>query len=453
MRFIFLLLACLLFLLVALLGIFIMPLSGVFPRLNEGAQQALLMGRDLTPQESNVLDAPRVEVRLSRAKQMSAVPPVASLLLDDDALSELFVGETEWTPIQLSVLLQRLHSFGFRILGFSSPLDWDVDEGSTSMRSLRQSLDLFEKRVMGLRLRVSPSPQYPLAVMDGTELLRQHVKGNTANLMVANQGLPQLSRMSKGTFAPVWAADWVMDEPMIQHPSSQRSVPLVLRWGRDVYPTMPLLLAMQHLGLKQKDVQLVIGEYIQLGETRFPIDAQGRISLLGSEYRRLRPQDVLERERMPSQGVGCSTVIVEHARALPDGHERVESIARALSLLTAPTNVQQEQVAKEQEAENVGVSSLAWLTPTPLWLSILLLTFSLVLLLLALLYCSLLRRLKRGWIILPVLLVLCLLQLVSVQLGYAVAVLNYLAAWLVFALCAMLCPERYSQRRVTFRKN
>lgn len=191
-------------------------------------------------------------------------------------------GETEPTP-KIQELATILHCLATKTkthaVGVSTPLMW-VDSGDAmahhmvdkALQELRHTVIGFSGRTAA---QAGPTPEQ----LTGAAIPRSNIRGNTGSLPSANTPLPYHLPMADG--APLWAPDYIEDEPLTHDESLSHglSQPLLTRWNGEVMPTLALRLALAELGLTPADVQVNIGKSIRIGERMLPLDAHGRTPL------------------------------------------------------------------------------------------------------------------------------------------------------------------------------
>ncbi len=192
--------------------------------------------------------------------------------------------------------------------------------------------------VIGLRGHISTSPDFTPDSLRSVCIPLEQVHGLTEGLPSANKPLPNILLKDEKL---AWAPDSILDEHMLSSPDDSRklSFPLLVRWNGEIYPTLPLRLAMQHKQIAPKDIHVHIGSHIQLGSARYPLDDAGRSQLGNARITPLSLEQILTpHKKLPAfDGVA----LIEHDEQSPStGAARLHSMAASLSLLLSEEHEQ-----------------------------------------------------------------------------------------------------------------
>ncbi len=269
-------------------------------------------------------------------------PPVGTLELDEATCREYFAA-LPLGPQDMAVILNRLKRDGIESVGISSPLIWEGETGLMTRQLLCQVLLGFRNPVLGLRGRTAAQADFTPVILRDHAVPDAQISGDATGLPAANRPLPNGLTDTPDSLGVPWAPDWLEDEPLTQAAPEvdSFSFPLLVRWNGQTIPTLPLRLALAHMGLTAKDVHVRIGQDIRFGDRTLPLDLNGRtrlaegvavplqISELGTGGDGLRRQ---------LGGRGC--VMIEQSLSEQGDTRRLNLLARTLSQLVGVEKVQ-----------------------------------------------------------------------------------------------------------------
>lgn len=261
-------------------------------------------------------------------------PTIGVLALNDDDAANCFAA----LPLgaqDLAVLLAKMATGGVQSLALSAPLTWEPAAAPIARQMLCMRLNGFKQSAIGLRGRTTAEADFtPTALRHGA-IPASHVEGDVSGLPSANRPVPNelLNQQEAGVLH--WAPDWLDDERLTHKPSAaaDRSYPLLVRWNGEVLPTLPLSLAMQHMGCTPKDIYVKIGKELQLGDIVFPLDEHGRTRLLQAAIKQLKLPAVIDGGK-ESKALPAISVLVQSPSGKQD-NGRANHIASTISQLCA----------------------------------------------------------------------------------------------------------------------
>ena len=232
---------------------------------------------------------------------------------------------------------------------------------------------LFRSHItIGLRAQLAAQADFTPENIRHIAIPLEQIEGDISGLPSANKCMPSILTSSAKLN---WAPDWVMDEPLILMPGQHQGFPLLLRWNGEIYPTLPLCMAMETLNLRPENIRVKLGSWIKLGSRQLPLDDHGRVSVMKSKLRSLQLASVLDDPTsIPAH------VIVEHSPQQPSlGSRRLNCMARSLSSLLSvgarhiDVSMKMEQVLLLREARWQDSARWAYLLPCLLGLTLLIL--------------------------------------------------------------------------------
>lgn len=272
-------------------------------------------------------------------------PPVVGTLELNDASASAHFAALPLAPQDVAVLLNKIRQAGISTLGLSSPLTWDNEPGAMAREMLCQVISQVPHAAVGLRGRTAAQADFTPLVLRDTAIPPENVQGDTTGLPVANRPLPNGLTETPDALSVTWAPDWLQDEPLTQRPSSlpHTSFPLLMLWNGEVIPTLPLRLAMMHLGLKPEQIQVRLGQDIRLGSRTLPLDEHGRTQLRHATTRPISLEDILKSGEALQQQLGHNAgMILEHPGDGRGNPQRLELLAKTLSEVAAREDIRHE---------------------------------------------------------------------------------------------------------------
>lgn len=270
--------------------------------------------------------------------RMPHYPEVAYVYWDTGAEP----GSADASSAKMQELATILHCLktrnGVCRVGVSSPLTWQDEQDEMARVMLSGTLESLQGVTVGLRGYNAVQAQETPRELRGGAFPAEQVEGDTSRLPSANHA--RVFRLPAGmeksfTMVP----DYVEDELLTEAEAQQRhlSVPLVVKWNDGVWPTLPLRMAMEQLGLKEGDVWVKPGKALRLGKRTLPLDERGRTPLGAARMHALDLRELLSTDGVGQKKVAESALIVRPQ--LHSGEERAQRMARTLSLLLAEEKV------------------------------------------------------------------------------------------------------------------
>lgn len=236
-----------------------------------------------TKQEHAQLHIPGKELQMETVlseKRTLICPAVGKVELNDTTAQNCFAA----LPLQtqdMAVLLRYLSQAGTRTVGVSAPFVWQEEPGYMARQMFCTALQSFDSAVIGLRGRTAAQADFTPVALRNISIPAEQVEGDPTGLPAANKPHPNGLASSPDALKVTWAPDWLDDEPLTQKPSAlaEISYPLLMRWNGETIPTLPLRLALMHLGLTPADVGVRLGRDIRFGGRSLPLDEHGRTRL------------------------------------------------------------------------------------------------------------------------------------------------------------------------------
>ncbi len=311
------------------------------------SEQALRLGDDEA--------APQM-VKVQREVYHETYPEVLSMRLDSDALSRTVMSGGDYTPQDIAVYLMRLQQCKLQALALSSPLQWELPADDMGLQALAMSLNKQQHYALGLRAQTAAMADFTPDVLSDSVIPLERVKGDISALPSANKLMPNAlqdaSHMS-------WAVDSIVGERQMENPSlgSKKSYPLLVRWNGEIYPTLPLVLAMNVLNLTSKDIYVTLGEELQLGTRTLALDDAGRCPLPEVAHREIRLEDFVDGAE--DEQLEGKVMVLEHQPAGSRSNAgRLGNLADTLSLLlaTRETEIVEEQV----QEQSLVLRAMSW---------------------------------------------------------------------------------------------
>lgn len=299
-------------------------------------------------------------------------PEVLAMRLDSDALNRTVMSEGDYTPQDIAVYLKHLREKKLQAFALSSPLQWELPADDMGLQSLVLSLKRQHHYVLGIRAQTAAMADFTPDALASTVIPLDHVKGDISALPSANRCMPNaLQDCSDGLN---WAVDSIVGERHMENPSmgSKMSYPLLVRWNGEIYPTLPLKLAMDVLGIKVNDIRVILGQHLLLGERQLALDDAGRSPLEGVSHREIPLEQFVDGgEDAQLEG---KVMIIEHQPAGSRSNQsRLGNLADTLSLLLA---IQESETVETQELElGLVLKSASWSAHKTLYIIIFSLLF------------------------------------------------------------------------------
>ncbi len=296
-----------------------------------------------------------------------AYPTVYSILWENSTDSDV-TGDSCFLR-ELSTILHCLTTQrGVQIIGISAAPVWADAADPTVRKMFRHSLKEIRHLRLGLQTTDSthslpiPKDILPLA------LPHTNIEGDISHLPIANTctAFGALPGEEQNPFHPV--PDYVRDELFSHEQAQERglSLPLLVRWNDRVFPTLPLQLAMDALGLSQDDIRVRPGKGLQIGRRMLPLDTMGRTPL-GSAHAEIlplsaalsTPKDVASATPAESVLPRCA-IITRPSAATMAVEKRGPRLAATLSLLLARERISYSAEERPIEAKVLRVNPLQY---------------------------------------------------------------------------------------------
>lgn len=235
-----------------------------------------------------------------------------------------------------------------QVVGISAAPKWADADDPTVRNMFHHSLGEIRHLRLGLQTTDSshslPIPEdiLPLAIP------RENIEGDTSQLPTANSYTPPDSIPDETQYPFNLAPDFVRNELFSHEQARERglSLPLLMCWNDRIFPTLPLQLAMDALGLSQKDIKFRPDKSLQIGERILPLDVTGRTPL-GSAHAEPLPLSAAlsapPQHAAPDSPAASSplpgAVIIRPSTATLAIEDRGSLLAATLSLLLAKDHV------------------------------------------------------------------------------------------------------------------
>ena len=314
-----------------------------------GADAALYNFFARSPQTKVVLLFPGEKLPTQRVllpHHSSVYPTVYSILWDDTTNS----GSPDDTSLlrELSTILHCLATQRpVQIIGISAVPRW-ADASDPTVRSmLHHSLEKIHHLRLGLQ--AMDSAQYQPIPDDILSLAipQENIEGNISSLPTANT-CSSFDNPPRGEQNPFkLSPDYVRNELLSHEMALERglSLPLLVHWNDHLFPTLPLQLAIDALGLTPKDLKVHPGRSLQIGQRILPLDLTGR-SPLGSARAEILPLSAALSSPQDADSASCGedslprcAIITRPNTATMAARDRGPQLAATLSLLLARERV------------------------------------------------------------------------------------------------------------------
>lgn len=266
-------------------------------------------------------------------KRTLICPTVGKVELNEATAQHCFAA----LPLQtqdMAVLLRYLSQAGARSVGVSAPFVWQEEPGDMARQMFCQALQGFDSAVIGLRGRTAAQADFTPVALRNISIPADQVEGDPTGLPAANKPYPNGLAAAPDALKVTWAPDWLDDEPLTQKPSplAEISYPLLMRWNGETIPTLPLRLALMHLGLTPADVGVRLGRDIRFGGRSLPLDEHGRTRITHAETMNIPLADIVGGMSEKVKMLGETPCVL-----IAQPHEGNESAAR-LQLMAATTS-------------------------------------------------------------------------------------------------------------------
>lgn len=308
-------------------------------------------------------DAPRM-LSSKREVHHDIYPEVRALRLDPAALSRTVMSEGDYTPQDIAVYVNRLHALKLKAVALSSPLHWELPADDMGLQSLAWSFNKHEHYALGLRAQTAALAEFTPEVLAESVIPLDQVEGDITALPSANKCMPNALEHAQGLS---WGIDLIVGERQMENPTvgSKKCYPLLVRWNGEIYPTLPLKLAMDVLGLQTKDIRVRLGHEIVLGARSLPLDDSGRSPLEGARACDLSLESFVDGHQ--DESLTGQILVMEHQ---PEGWQsyqgRLNNLAQTLSLLLATQELEYVEELQQEEAQ--VLRSMSWRSHTGVYL-------------------------------------------------------------------------------------
>ncbi len=315
--------------------------------LYRGVGQALF---NRPAEESPQLHSPGSPIDMQEVlveKRTLVCPTVGMVELNEETAADCFAA-LPLGPQDMAVLLSYLSRAGASTVGLSAPLTWADEAGEMARRMFCQVLGGFRHSAVGLRGRTAAQADFTPAELRESAIPADNVQGDPTGLPVANRPLPNGLADSPDSLGLTWAPDRLEDEPLTQKAPAAEGIsfPLLVRWNGETIPTLPLRLALDHLGLESKDVGVRLGQDIRFGGRVLPLDANGRTRLTQAKTRPIDLKDLVGKKDAKLAALGENAcVILAEPIGKSSEQSRLQVLAATLSELAG---VEKSEYIKQQ---------------------------------------------------------------------------------------------------------
>lgn len=181
-------------------------------------------------------------------------------------------------PMDYTVLFRHLYEQGARNVYVMAPMAWDEEPDNIVKAAVGYELDRFRHQALGRQMSESARhaplpPDWKALAIPSANIVGKTDLFPRADKLVGEA--PQLvtSAQTLGTVVE-------NNELFSPAPENRVSLPLFIRWGGEIIPTLPLVATLNALDLKPGDVRIIPGDSLFLGNKRsIPLDEYGRIPL------------------------------------------------------------------------------------------------------------------------------------------------------------------------------
>ncbi len=217
----------------------------------------------------------------------------------------------------------------------STPLTWADVKNNTVHLMLSNALSNVRVLYVGLHGNNAAQAQPTPKLIRENAIPSSCLMGDPDGLPAANAAYPRQLPESKVSLP---CPDFTEDELLSAEEAQSRglSLPLLMRWNENVYATLPLCVAMKHLGLKPMDLRVHFGNTLRLGKRSVPLDKHGRTPLSGAQAVYVPLREVLQPTHIEESSIVHSPVAVI-CRPMHEmvGEDRGKCLAATISCLLA----------------------------------------------------------------------------------------------------------------------
>lgn len=262
-----------------------------------------------------------------------------------------------------SVFLKWLSQGGVKNIAISSPLTWDKEVINAEQSLLTDSCrndNLFTCAVLGLPSYTAKKTAKTPGQLRFCEIPSAQISGSIALLPSANR--------ARKTYLESWpealSLNWAPDlQKLPSSNTAEQSYPLLVRWNGEVYPTLPLRLAMEMKKCKPGDVKVVLGKHIQMGDLVLPLDVRGCTPIKDAATLDLNAE-AFGPGTQNAEALSCAAVVLLQAENEKESAIRAEKLAATLSMLCAKQK--HEVIMQPGEPERLITPPAAYLCYAPL---------------------------------------------------------------------------------------
>ncbi len=343
---------------------------------------------------------------------------------------------------ELSTVLHCLSArHGVRDVALSSPLSWADEDNEMVHFMLEHALGSLKHFSVGLQAHNAAHAQTTPRLLQNFAIPPDHLTGDSTGLPTANTAYPyQLPHQADEVVS--LAPDFVEDELLSRQEAEQRglSLPLLMRWNDDILPTLPLSIALRHLGLSPADVHVHFGHSLSLGKRVIPLDAHGRTPLGSARATQLPLYEALRPTTNASQSLNDASgaiAVIFRPSSSDNSPKRGEHIAATISRLLAQNRTTYLPGTRTEQAHFLRLTPLQ---ASPVGLACLgLLTLA------ALIFLPRMPILPRLTLMIAGLAGIWLLAWLSFRAGLWMSLWTWLSCWLLlFVALSALAPRRSS---------
>lgn len=237
---------------------------------------------------------------------------------------------------ELATILHCLASYhAVSQVVLSSPLSWSDAQNNTVRLMLDNSVSSLNHLFVGVHGNNSAQAE-PIPPFLRTCAIPQNcLSGDPSALPMTNASYPfQLPPSDISIPCP----DFTEDELLSADDASSRalSLPLLMRRNGEVFPTLPLCVAMHQLGLRPGNIRVQFGKSLRLGNRVLPLDSHGRTPLGNAQVQYVPLRTVLRSPLADAPPAVRNSVAVVYRPMHPMvGESRGSRLAATISCLMA----------------------------------------------------------------------------------------------------------------------
>lgn len=170
------------------------------------------------------------------------------------------------TPMDYAVLLHQLHLHGAKRVYISAPFSWSPEPDNIVKSAFTYEFSRFQSRLLALPMSESiRQDEIPTAL--------KHWCIPTENIQADFSLFPRADKLVSSTselsFPELSIAPSIVENnPLFNPKHTLHTHPLLVRWGDNLLPTLPLIAALNALDLSPQDVLLTADHKLILGDKR-----------------------------------------------------------------------------------------------------------------------------------------------------------------------------------------